>query len=292
MVNISHTALITGLFLVVFGASSAAYAAPTELHIRPDGTMIANNIIIKQKSGGNLFARMVWGESSYARLVVVTQSTTVIKKAYGELATVADLQEGDTIDVEGKLLGADGSISIQATAIRDHSLLKEGKNISGNVKSINSGQSSFVLPNKGFGDTVVTVSPTTTIQKGARTILFADVAVGDKILAAQGTYNYTNNTLAATRLEVHQDAAMFTARNFQGTLKSIASAVLPTTMVITVGTTDYTVYLNEKAAVLNTAKAPTSLSRFVLGDTVRFYGAIRKTNFSEIDAEVVRDINF
>lgn len=91
---------------------------------------------------------------------------------------------------------------------------------------------------------------------------------------------------------MYQDKSIFVERNFQGTLKSVSTVVLPATLVVTVGATDYTVYLADSSSVLRNNRKPTTLSRFVVGDTVRFYGAIRETNFEEIDAEVVRDLNF
>ena len=39
-------------------------------------------------------------------------------------------------------------------------------------------------------------------------------------------------------------------------------------------------------------KAETTLQRFTVGDKVRFYGAIRQTNLFEIDAEIIRNLNF
>jgi tRNA(Ile2) C34 agmatinyltransferase TiaS len=44
--------------------------------------------------------------------------------------------------------------------------------------------------------------------------------------------------------------------------------------------------------VLNNAKKKTTLSRFVVGDTVRMYGSIRQNNLSEIDVDTIRDLAF
>lgn len=290
----SKTLYACGLGLVLAATlTGTAYAAPTELHIKPDGTLIATNVLVKQKAGGNYFCRMAWGNNGYARLVIVTNDATTVVKAHGEKASRFDIQEGDTINIEGMLSGIDGSLSIMATKITDFSLLKESKSLSGTVVSTNAASASFVLSNKSFGNTIVFISSTTTIQKGARTISLAEMAAGDKIISVSGTYDHSGNTLTATSVEVRQDQSIFTARNFQGVLKSVTSTVLPATITVTVGGgTDYTVYLPANAAILNKAKTATSLSRFVIGDTVRFYGSIRKTNFVEVDAEVVRDIDF
>ena len=85
---------------------------------------------------------------------------------------------------------------------------------------------------------------------------------------------------------------MFAPRNFEGTLKSISGTTLPATLVVTVSGTDYTVYLAKTTVVLKKNRSAATLGRFVVDDTVRFYGAIRQANFTEIDAEIVRDLNF
>ena len=93
-------------------------------------------------------------------------------------------------------------------------------------------------------------------------------------------------------MEVYQDKAVFKAQNFQGTLKSLSGTALPASAVITVGKSDYTVYLPASAKVMSKNRAATTLQRFTAGDTVRFYGSIRQTNLQEIDAEILRNLNF
>lgn len=286
--KLSVLAIIAAAFL----CAPQVQAAVTELHVQPDGTVVATNIVIIQKAGRNFFGRLTWKENAFARVVVLAHDATVIKKKHGETTGALDIQVGDVIDVIGKLNGAENSFIINATTIRDHSLLMESKTLSGTIKSVDVQKQTFVLPTKEFAEVTVTVTPDTDIKKGERFIKLADMAVGDKILSAVGTYSYEKKTLAADKIEVHQDKTVFTPRNFQGTLKSIAGTVLPSTLIVTALGTDYTVYLGEKASVLNNAKAATSLSRFVVGDIVRLYGAIRKTNLTEIDAEVIRDTNF
>ena len=112
------------------------------------------------------------------------------------------------------------------------------------------------------------------------------------MLSAPGTYDYPTNTLTASSVDVYQSKSIFTSRNFEGTLKSICGTALPAVLTVTVGGTDYTAYLPDKSAVLKSNKSATSLTRFVVGDTVRLYGKIRQANLTEIDADTVRDLNF
>ena len=281
------------VFFLALGAGAAYAASPSEIHITPDGIFSATNVVVYQKAGtSNFFSRVTWGDA-YVRVTVLANKDTVITKAHGEPATVNDIREKDVLDVEGKLSSGEGALTIKATRIRDTSLQVESKNISGTVVSVNTGSSSLVLSNKTFGaTTTVTLSPSAIIQKGVRTIGLGDVLPGDTILSASGAYDYTKNAFSTLLIEVYQDKSIFTPRNFQGTLKNISATTLPTTLTVKVGDTDYTVYTTESSDVFNSRRQPASLSRFVVGDTVRFYGAIRETNFEEIDAEIVRDLNF
>lgn len=281
-------------FFLALGATAAYAASPSELRISPDGKFYATNVVVFQKAGtSNFFSRVTWGNNVYVRITVLAQKDTAITKAHGEPATASDIKEKDILDVEGRLSSGEGVLIINATRIRDTSLQVESKTISGTVASVSPENSSLVLANTRFGaTTTVMLATSTLIQKGVRIIGIREISKGDRILSASGNYDYSRNIFSASLIEVYQDKSIFVPRNFQGTLKSISATTLPATLVVGVGNADYTVYLAEGASVLNSSKKPTSLTRFVAGDTVRFYGGIRQTNFSEIDAEVVRDLNF
>src|SRR3989344_743279 len=269
---------------------SAIAAANSELHFTPDGTFTAKNILISQKAGTNFFSRAVWG-STFFRFVVVTSTSTVVTKKHGESATPADISEQDLVDITGYLATGGDSMVINAKTIRDTALQTAGKTFSGVVVSVDVGGQAFVLNDKLMGKTTIAVNGAP-ITKGARTITLGEMKAGDKVLSVPGTYSYSNNTLNATSISVYQDDKPFKPRNFEGTLKSISGTMLPVTLVVSVNGTDYTVYVPAGSSVLNPVKKSASLSRFVVGDRVRFYGAIRPTNFTEVDAEVLRDLNF
>ena len=281
------------VFLLALSATTVFAASPSEIRITPDGKFSATNVVVFQKAGAsNLFSRVTWGDA-FIRVTVLVQKDTAITKAHGEPATVNDIKEKDVLDVEGRLSSGDGALTINATRIRDTSLQVESKNISGTVASVNPEKSSFVLSNTKFGaTTTVMLATSTIIQKGVRIIGLRDISSGDKILSVPGAYDYSKNIFSASLVEVYQDKSIFVPRNFQGTLKSISGTTLPATLTVKVGDTDYTVFVAEGSEIWNSRRKPASLSRFVAGDTVRFYGAVRQANFEEIDAEIVRDLNF
>ena len=233
---------------------------------------------------------VVWG-SAFVRFVVLVNPSTAITKDHGEKATVADIAENDLISFDGTLSTGADSLIIVAKNIRDSALQTEGKTVAGTVSSVSADSNSFVLTDKTLGKTTVSVS-SATITKGARTISIGEMQAGDKVTSAAGMYDYTSKTLTATSVVVYQDASTFKPRNFEGSLKSISGTSFPVTLVVTVGTTDYAMYLAQGSTILNNAKKTTSLTRFVVGDKVRLYGSIRKTNLAEVDADTLRDLNF
>jgi hypothetical protein len=277
--------------LALFAPLLASADIASDVHFATDGTFTATNLTVFQKAGHNFYVRATWGQA-FIRITVITNSSTVVTKAHGEPATVDDIQEGDVFDLTGALNFGGDTISINAKTIQDSALQSSGKTLSGSVKSVGADGTSFVLSNGTFGTTTIRMGEGATITKGARTIFIPDLAVGDKVLSAVGTYDYTSNTLTASSVSIYQTQSIFVAKNFQGTLKSLSGTTLPVTAVVTVSGKDYTVFVPAGTPILNSAKAPASLSRFVVGDTVRFYGSIRQTDFSQVDAQVLRDLNF
>lgn len=291
--NIAHTRFFGPLMVVtLFVVPGAAMAdVVSELNINPTGLFSAKNLVVMQKAGTNIFARATWGQAFVRTTLLLNASTTITKK-HGESAVAADIREGDRIDVEGALSsGAEGLI-ITVRTLRDHALLRDGKTLSGTIASVAGGNDTFILNNKTFGTTTISVPSSVSIVQGARTITTADLRTGQKVLIASGTYDYAANTLTVNVLEIYQDPSVFKGRNFEGTLERIDATTLPTILTVRVGGSLYTVYLSGSTSVLSKSKVPAKLSRFMVGDTVRLFGTVRKTNLAEIDAEVIRDLQF
>ncbi|MEK7109543.1 MAG: DUF5666 domain-containing protein [Patescibacteria group bacterium] len=290
-----RTLLAAALFFFAatpaFALTAQAGAPLSELHITAEGKFSAKNVVVLQKSGTTLFCRGTWG-NAFVRITVLTTPDTIpalILRNHGGTTTVEEIQQGDLISVEGSLVPAADSLQINAKKIVDYSLNKEPKNVAGVIKSLGSG--SFVLPNKTFGNTAVTVG-TSTITKGVRTISFGELAAKDKVLSVSGTYDYAQNTLAADSITIYQDKSVFNPRTFEGAVRSISGTALPASLVIDTPTASYTVYLPAGAQVLSKNRAPVELSRFAPGDKVRVYGSVREDNLATIDASIVRDLNF
>lgn len=137
--------------------------------------------------------------------------------------------------------------------------------------------------------TVNTNTDTNFIHRFGGNGSIADIAVGH-IISFDGTIvSGTGLTVQAKTIKDWSTQKPEPVRStVQGTLKSIASSTVPTTFVLTVGSTDFTVNVSATTSILNNAWLATSLSNFQVGHTVRVYGAIN-TASSTINATVVRN---
>ncbi len=291
------------IILLALAIPASAFAATaSEIHINQDGKLTAKNVVVMQKSesGSTFFSRVAWGDI-FLRLTVLSApngTAAKITKNNGGPAAYTDVKVGDILEVEGTLTPGAETLLVNATSVRDLSLNVETKNISGTIKTLNVSLNTLTLTDKKLG--AITVVAPYNIQKGARTITVGELAVGDKILSASGNFDYSTKTFTASDMEVYQDKSVFKTQNFQGTLKSLSGTALPVSAVITVGKNpstglgagDYTVYLPASTKVMSKNKAVTTLQRYTVGDTVRFYGSIRPANLQEIDASSLRNFSF
>lgn len=292
-----RTAAAIGAAVVLaaaLGAVPAFAAVNSQLTVGTDGVFSAKNILLYQKSGTTLYCRAVWG-TAFVRLTVLASAagtTTNIIKNHGGAATIDDLSQGDYLDIKGTLQTGADTLLVNASQITDLYANEEQKIISGTIKSLSAGSGSFVLPNKTFGATTTVVVGSATIQQGVRTLTPAQLMAGDKVLSASGSYDYAANTLTTDTITLYQDPTAFAPRNFQGTVRAISGTVLPATITVSTGGGDYLVYLPQEVEILSKNRSPVSLSRFAVGDLVRFWGTMRQANLAEIDAGVLRDLNF
>ncbi len=271
--------------------SPLSVRADSELNISTNGTFTGKQLKVMQIAGKNLFMRGYWG-NAFLRVTVLINASTTITRSHGDSGALADLHEGDMLDVTGTLAPGAETVTVNAASIRNSSADQAPKSVAGVAQSVDKSALTLVLKDATLGTITVVVPASVPIKKGMREIEFGDVSQGDKILSASGTFDYASKTLTSNAIEIYQDKTIFAPRNFDGVLKSLSGTTLPTTAVVTVGKTDYTVYLSAKSQTLKKSKAPGDLVRFVVGDTVRLWGAIRQTDLTQIDAEIIRDLNF
>lgn len=294
------------LIAVFFLSASGAYALPNdynpgtvgagapEVHINANGTMSIKSARVDQILSTTLFLVAKWGQLPM-RFTMKTDANTKVIKRYGGTAGVAQMKLGDYLDAEGDFFVGSDFFGLTARSVKDWSLQEESETFSGTIAEVNP-DGTFTLRNP-LGKTILVRSATTTlIRKGSVAIPWSRLAKGDTVPLADGVYDYAKNTLTASQLVIFQPKTAFSARNYEGTLKRLDAPRLPASLVIAVQGVEYTVRLTAETAVQKKNRAPAELARFVIGDTVRFYGALReeeKTVRDEliVDAEVVRNLN-
>lgn len=261
-----------------------------ELHIDDRGDVEMHGLQVMQVSGKTIYGRLAWG-TSFIRWIVLTDAKTVFTKRFDTPASVDDVRVGHYLSVSGSFSGSSDSIVMAARTVKDWSLHKDESSFSGTVLSVDHNAQSLVLKAESGSVVTVSIATSTSVYKGQVPIWITNIAVEDKILDAAGTYNYLTKTLAATRVLVYQNPVFFLPRNFEGKLVSVTATDFPTTLFIDVSGKVYTVYLGVTTDILKRDRSLATLKRFLLGDTVRFYGKIRETDLSAVDAEVVRNIS-
>lgn len=291
------------MFLAGAGAASALVneynpesvgAGKPEVHIKQDGMMTIRAGKVDQMVGNTFFLKLKWGQLPM-RFTMKTDTKTEVRKRYGGQAAVAQIKVGDYLDAEGEFFVGSDFFGLTARSVKDWSLQEESEMFSGTIVEMNPG-GIFMLRNPLGKNILVRSATSTIIRKGPVSIPWSRLSKNDTVLLADGVYDYSTNTLTASQIVVFQQKTAFIPRNYEGTLKRMESQQPPTFFIVSVGGADYTVRLSEKTTVLKKDRFAAQLARFVVGDTVRFYGPLREeenilNDALIVDAEIVRNLN-
>jgi len=276
LASIFLAAWVFSPFLFASAALSGA-----ELHITPDGKVSVKGVKVFQKAGSNFYARVYWGDV-FLRLTVVTNDSTKIIKKYGEHSTVNEIKEGDMLDIEGKFPSSSDTFIITASYIKNFSLEKQSLETSGTVLYSNASADEFTMKTHK-GNIIKVTTAAVDMKRGIIPVTAAQLLPGEKVTLARGTYDYSSDTLYADTVQIHQNRGVFYPRNFSGKITAIPGSSLPLDIAVKAEGKDYTVKLSQNTSLLNRNREAVVFSRFLVGDSVRFYGAIREDNLSVID---------
>lgn len=268
------------------------YGSTLELHISDEGKVVIHGARVDQIAGNTFYTKLYWGQA-FLRLLVRTDGNTKITKKFGEPINYAQISVGDYLTIEGEFYSGSSTLDVLAKNIKNWSQQTQEDQYSGTITARGSAENTFTFVTSQRGTITLAFSTTTTayITKGNLVINPAQLKVGDRVLSASGTYDHMSKTLNARSAKIHQDMSVFKPQNYEGTIKSVDGMTLPTTMIVRVGSKDYTVVLSGGTEVLNKNRGRVSLQRFIAGDRVRFYGTLRESDQGMIDAELVRNIS-
>jgi hypothetical protein len=275
--------------ITLAASGPVAVGTTLETHVNNDGTVVLRGAKVSAINGSVISATQTWG-AYISTWVITTDPSTALLRRYGATSSLAEFSVGDYIAVRGTLDTTKLVQTVQAKTIRDYSIQKENATFAGTVLSIDTNAKSILLATEKRGNQTVFILPSTTIKQGGATTTFSAFLIGQKISKATGVWNNLTNTMQAEKVDIYQNTALLHKRTFEGTLKSVNSSLtLPTSIVLTVGKSDFTVNIPAGISVLNKNWLTTPLATYVVGDNVRVYGAVEPTNTSVIDASVVRD---
>lgn len=268
----------------------ATYALSSEIHVTKDGKASVTSAKVMQSAGNTFFARLYWGDA-FVRMTIKTNSSTKFIRATGEATTIAEIKDGDLLDVSGELESQSDTLTLVAASIKNSSVQKEQSVISGTVTALNPSTRQFTLNNKERGFVTVNISTSTIFLKGSRTLDFDHVHIGDRITKTSGDYDIPTRTLAANSVATYVDQALYKPRLFVGKLIEAPTSAGTTLLKITISEIPFTVYLGSTTTIMRNNKSTTTLERFIKGDAIRLYGTRRELDDPIIDVEVIRNTN-
>lgn len=286
---------MVGIFTTNAPANAQSlYSAPgsdseQNLHIDKDGNVSMRQVKIYQIAGTTFYARYYIG-LAFIRMIIKTDADTKIRRRFGDEISLKEVAPGDIVNVLGKIETGADSLSVVANDITNFSNQKKITSFTGAITEIGTSSASFILKTKGQDVITLTTGTSTQIRKGNRIIPVKLVHVGDTVIDASGTYDQATKNLDAKVVVIFTDMKVFEKRNFQGILKAMTEGNPPTLLINTEGK-DYAVILSNNTLILNKKRQAVSIRRFLPGDTVRLYGAIREAEEAIIDAQIVRDID-
>lgn len=272
---------------------AATYTAPADdsvqdFHIDKEGNISVRQAKVLQVSGTTFYVRYYVG-LAFIRMIIKTDKSTKIFRRFGDEIPLSQIKVGETLNIDGTIESGADNISIIASKIVNFSNQKEISSYKGTITSIDLASNNLTLTTKS-GPITIALGTTTQIKKGSRTIEPTLVRIGDTVTDVVGIYDHNTKSIDANVMVIFIDKKIFTPRNFEGTLQSIAVGS-PTTLIFSTDGKDYTVPLDDKTEILNKARKTVPLKRYLEGDTIRIYGAIRETEEPIIDAEIIRNIS-
>ncbi|MDO8482373.1 MAG: hypothetical protein Q7S86_00980 [bacterium] len=288
------TLAVSVAFLTAHAQSQSTYTAPQndavqDFHIDRDGNIIVRQAKIMQVSGTSFYARYYVG-LAFIRILIKTDKTTAVQRRFGDRILISQIEAGDIVNLEGKIENGADSLSIVASKLVNFSNQKEISSFKGTIIGRGSKEGSFTLMTENQSAIQISTGTTTQIRKGSRIITPDLVRNGDRVTDTVGTFDHTSKNLDANVVVIYADMNVYQPRNFEGTLKTVTPGT-PTTLILNTEGKDYTVILQNNAEILNKARKSVSIKRYLEGDTVRVYGAVREAEEPIIDVEVVRNVS-
>lgn len=285
-------------FSIAFTASrvqsQATYAAPQndalqDFHIDKDGNISVHQAKIMQVSGTSFYARYYVG-LAFIRILIKTDKNTEIRRRFGDQILINQIEIGDIVNLEGKIENGADSLSVVASKLVNFSNQKAISSFKGTITGRGTLEKSFTLMTDNQGQIQINTGTTTQIRKGNRIITPELVRNGDRVIDTVGTFDHASKNLEANVVVIYTDMGVYQPRNFEGTLKTI-SLGSPTTITLNTEGKDYTITISDKTEILNKARKAVSIKRYLEGDTIRVYGAIRESEEPIIDIELVRNVS-
>jgi hypothetical protein len=186
-------------FCLVFAWGTVAVHADeagSSLSIAPSGQIIVKGARVVSVYGSTIVAETGWGAAKLSFAVQTSGSTRFVPELSSAQALAA-IRPGHSISFSGELSGSLARPTVLATVVKDTELVQESVAMNGKVKSVDVGNSTFVLVGTG-GDVTVHVPSSALMSRNGNHAEIADVQIGDSA-RVQGVLDSRSGVLTASR---------------------------------------------------------------------------------------------
>jgi hypothetical protein len=169
-----------------------------EVSISDDNSVTVRGAKVTEVSGQTVIAETLWGASRLTWTLRTNDDTALLRQS-GAPARIADITAGDYISFSGRIDSSQPPFTVQASSLRDWTLVEGYKVFKGTVESVDAQGHTFVLLVDQTRITVKTNASTSYAKGGLDS--FAGIGVGDTVLAS-GNYSAGAKVLTAAKLNM------------------------------------------------------------------------------------------
>jgi len=196
-----HFIIALAAVFAAFGLVGTARAdSGTQLSIAGNGQVIVREAKVTRISGSTVTATTGWGASSIVWTINTTGSTKFFPSGAQGADTIRAMKAGDSVSFSGTLI-AGSRFAVEASSLKDSSLLMDEQSLVGTVTSVNADDATLVLTGERGAVTVSTGTGTIVTLNGD-TAYVEDEMVGMRV-RAHGELNTVSNLLTADRLNFY-----------------------------------------------------------------------------------------
>lgn len=179
--------------------TASAQENGSALTIAPTGQVIVKDAVVTSVRGNTIMAQTVWGSATISFTINTTGSTRFVP-TIGSIEALKAMKVGNTISFSGSLTGSFTSPTVDATVVKDTTLLERSASVLGTVSSVDEGNGIFTIESEGERTSII-VPPTAlmSLDGGYATVRDIEAGASAKVV---GSMDISSRTITAQRVTI------------------------------------------------------------------------------------------